>query len=280
MNSTWLFIPGDKKKFLEKVNELQADVIIFDLEDSVVPKDKKKAREMVEAALRQTKPGSRNFVRVNDIHSPFFIDDISTLAGTAPDGIVIPKVNTQDEMMIADFLLRNYEKANNLAIGSISIVPLIETGKGIMNVVDIAKSTKRVEALAFGAEDYMLDVSIPKDEGNALLYARSILVTASSAADIAPPIDSVYTDFNDPEGLKTASLRSRGFGFQGRLVIHPKQLETINEIFAPTDYEIEEARKIVEAYETSFNDGDGALQVNGKMIDAPIAERAKKILKM
>ncbi|WP_031545464.1 HpcH/HpaI aldolase/citrate lyase family protein [Salinicoccus luteus] len=278
MNKTWIFIPGAKEKFLDKAKELKADVLIFDLEDSVVPKDKKEARGMVKAALGQPASKNRRFVRVNDVHSPFFIDDIATLTDAVPDGIVIPKVDTRDEMMIADFLLSHYERENDLPSGSIRIVPLIETGRGIINAAEIAQSNERIEALAFGAEDYMLDVSIPKDEGDALLYARSVLVTASSAAGIAPPIDSVYTDFNDPEGLKAASIRSRGTGFQGRLVIHPKQLETINEVFGPTAREIEEARKIVEAYETSFNEGDGALQVNGKMIDAPVAERAKKLL--
>ncbi|MBY8910365.1 CoA ester lyase [Salinicoccus roseus] len=278
MDKTWIFIPGAKEKFLKKANELEADVVIFDLEDSVVPEDKKEARGMVKAVLDRQASKSRRFVRVNGTRSPFFIDDIAELTSHDIDGVVIPMVETRDEMMIADFLLKHYEKTNGMEPGAIRVVPLIETGKGIVNAVDIAMSIERIEVLAFGAEDYMLDVGIPKDEGDALLYARSVLVTASSAAGIAPPIDSVYTDFNDPEGLKNASIRSRGMGFQGRLVIHPKQLETINEVFGPTAREIEEARKIVEAYETSFNEGDGALQVNGKMIDAPVAERAKKLL--
>ena len=127
---------------------------------------------------------------------------------------------------------------------------------------------------------YMLDLGIPGDSNQSLMHARSTLVAASSAAEINQPVDSVYTDFNDEEGLKEASELSRGFGFQGRLVIHPKQIETVNKVYAPTSSEIEEAEKIVDAFKASIDDGDGAIEVDGKMIDPPVYERAKKLLEM
>ena len=126
----------------------------------------------------------------------------------------------------------------------------------------------------------MLDSGIPADSSQSLLHARSTLVAASGAAGISPPVDSVFTDFNDEDGLKEASKLSRGFGFQGRLVIHPKQIVTVNEVYAPTASEIKEAEKIVNAFKTSMDDGNGAIEVDGKMIDPPVYERAKKLLEM
>lgn len=280
MKKSWIFIPGIKKKFLEKAKELESDVLIFDLEDSVVPKDKIKARHMVKESIEAIDTQSEKYIRVNEISSLFFIEDVKELVSNYLKGIVVPKVNNIDDMKIVDYIVSQAEREKGLETGSIKVVPLIETGEGITNAACIASSIERIELLAFGSEDYMLDVNIPSDEYNALEYARSVLVNASSAAKIAPPVDSVYIDFNNEKGLIEASRKSRGTGFQGRLVVHPDQLETVRDIYAPTEAEIVEAQKIVAAYELSFDEGSGALEVDGKMIDAPVAERAKKVLKM
>jgi|SRR5699024_5581931 len=280
MKKSWIFIPGIKERFLEKSKELESDILIFDLEDSVIPNDKIEARYMVKRFIDSMESHSEKYVRVNEISSLFFMEDIKELVSKDLDGIVVPKVNNVDEMKIVDYIVSQAEREKGLKIGSIKVVPLLETGEGIANAAYIASSIERVELLAFGSEDYMLDVNIPKDEYGALQYARSTLVNASSAAGIAPPIDSVYTDFNNNEGLLEASKKSRGIGFQGRLVIHPGQLKTVNSIYSPTSAEIQEAQKIVDAYDSSFDEGSGALVVDGKMIDAPVAERAKKLLEM
>lgn len=280
MDRTWFFVPGNNEKFLAKAKELAADVIIFDLEDSVVPDGKIEAREMILETLKNDDIKSKKYIRVNEIDSLYFINDISSLISEYIDGIITPKVNSTDDMKIVDYLISQFEKENGLKSGTIKTVPLIETGKGVVNAFEIASSNKRIESIAFGAEDYMLDVNIPKDENNALLHARSTLVTAASAAGISPPVDSVFTDFKDEEGLLEASRTSKGLGFQGRLVIHPEQIDDVNTIFAPTDEELAEAKKIVEAYESSFEEGSGIVEVNGKMIDTPVAQRAKKLLYM
>src|SRR5690625_992025 len=279
MDKSWFFIPGSKDKFLAKSTDLKADIIIFDLEDSVVQAEKAAAREKIMPWLNNPDIHSKKYVRVNELNSTYYIDDVKAVAGGHLDGVVLPKAAEADDIKILDYLLTVFEKQNNLKMNDIKIVPLIETGKGMMNAMEIA-SSPRVEALAFGAEDYMLDVSIPGDNNQSLLHARSTLVAASSAAGINPPVDSVFTDFKDEEGLRKASALSRGLGFQGRLVIHPKQIEAVNEVYAPTSSEVEEAEKIVDAFESSADEGEGAIEVEGKMIDPPVYERAKKLLKM
>lgn len=280
MDKSWFFIPGSKDKFLAKSADLDADVIIFDLEDSVVPDEKDEAREKIKPWLSNKDISAQKYIRVNEVHSTFFIDDIKTLTDENLDGFVLPKTSDTDDIKILDYLITTFEKKNNLKLNQIKIIPLIETSKGILNAAAIASSSSRIEAMAFGAEDYMLDLSIPSDSNRSLLHARSTLVAASSAAGINPPIDSVFTDFKDEEGLKKASAQSRGFGFQGRLVIHPKQIDTVNTVYAPTASEIEEAEKIVDAFKSSIDDGNGAIEVDGKMIDPPVYERAKKLLEM
>lgn len=280
MDKSWFFIPGSNDKFLAKAPVLKADIIIFDLEDSVVLKDKEAAREKIKPWLNNKDISAKKYVRVNEVNSTFFIDDIRELINENLDGFILPKTNTADDIKIADYLITTFEKHNNLKLNDIKIVPLIETGVGILNAANIAASGRRIEAMAFGAEDYMLDLGIPGDSNQSLLHARSTLVAASSAAGINQPIDSVFTDFNDDNGLKEASELSRGFGFQGRLVIHPKQIEIVNTVYAPTSSEIEEAEKIVDAFKSSVDDGNGAIEVDGKMIDPPVYERAKKLLEM
>jgi len=280
MKKSWIFIPGNKERYLEKSKELESDILIFDLEDSVVPNEKVTARFMVKKCIDYIESQPEKYVRVNEISSLFFMEDVKELVNRNLDGIVVPKVNNADEMKIVDYIISQAEREKGLEIGSVKVVPLLETGEGITNAACIASSIERVELLAFGSEDYMLDVNIPKDAYGALQYARSALVNASSAAGIASPIDSIYPDFNNTDGLLEASKKSRGIGFQGRLVIHPAQLKTVNDIYAPTSTEIQEAQKIVDAYDSSFDEGRGALVVDGKMIDAPVAERAKKLLEM
>lgn len=280
MDKSWFFIPGSKDKFLAKSAELDADVIIFDLEDSVVPDEKDAARGKIKPWLSNNDISAKKYIRVNEVNSTFFIDDIKTLTDENLDGFVLPKTSDTDDIKILDYLITTFERKNNLILNQIKIVPLIETSKGILNAADIASSSSRIEAMAFGAEDYMLDLSIPGDSNQSLLHARSTLVAASSAAGINQPVDSVFTDFKDEVGLETASIKSRGFGFQGRLVIHPKQIDTVNTVYAPAASEIEAAKRIVDAFKSSIDDGNGAIEVDGKMIDPPVYERAKKLLEM
>lgn len=278
MLRTCMFIPGDKDKHLEKLKTFSADAYILDLEDAVAEKNKSTARQKVKRIIEETENPSI-FVRVNDVGTDYFLDDIQEVIHPNLAGIVLPMANKKEDIVIADYLLGKIENKHLMQNGSVSIIPIIETTSGLYHAYDIASVSKRVSCLAFGAEDFMLHTNMETDEEQTqLLYARSKLVTESNAAGINPPVDSVYTDFRDNEGLKNAAMAGRKLGFQGKLVIHPNQIQVVNEVFSPSVEQITEAEEIVEAYNKALLSGSGAVQVNGKMVDAPVAERAKMIL--
>lgn len=278
MYRSWMFVPGNNEKHLRKVKDLTADVIIYDLEDAVPDERKASARVQVKETIA-SRSEKVNFVRVNALDTRYFIDDINGIMTEHLSGIMLPKVNSREDILIAAYLLGQLEEKHQLPKGGLAIVPLIETAKGLENASDIAKASERVLCLSFGAEDYTLDLNIePANAEEALTYARSKLVVASKAADKEAPIDSVYTDFHNEAGLEQAALASKRYGFQGKLLIHPKQIDIVNRVFSPTDEQIAEAKRIVELYEASLQKGEGAVQLDGKMIDVPIAERAKRIL--
>ncbi|HBZ08359.1 MAG TPA: CoA ester lyase [Bacillus bacterium] len=277
MHRSWLFVPGSQDKYLKKVKELKTDVIIFDLEDSVIKAKKDEARVKVSEAISDMRT-KVNFVRVNGIYTEFFIDDLEKLVRPGLTGIVLPKVNKRDDMIIADYMLDQIEKKHLLEPKSVTIVPIIESAKALHNAYDIASSCNRVKCLAFGAEDLMLDMNIKSSNGIETLYARSKMIEVSKASSIGPPIDQIYPNLADMEGLRKEAENGRNLGFQGKLLIHPNQVETINEVFTPTIEEINEAKEVIEKYHKSIVEGFGVSKVNGKMIDAPIVEKAKRIL--
>lgn len=277
MHRSWLFVPGSQDKYLKKVKELKTDVIIFDLEDSVIKAKKDEARVKVSEAISEMRT-KVNFVRVNGIYTEFFIDDLEKLVRPGLTGIVLPKVNKRDDMIIADYMLDQIEKKHLLEPKSVTIVPIIESAKALHNAYDIASSCNRVKCLAFGAEDLMLDMNIKSSNGIETLYARSKMIEVSKASSIGPPIDQIYPNLADMEGLRKEAENGRNLGFQGKLLIHPNQVETINEVFTPTIEEINEAKEVIEKYHKSIVEGFGVSKVNGKMIDAPIVEKAKRIL--
>ncbi len=278
MLRTCMFIPGDNDRQLEKVKTLSADAYILDLEDAVAEENKTIARQKIKRLIENT--GHLTiFVRVNALKTDFFMEDIQEAVHPNLSGIVLPMTNKKEDIVITDYLLGQMEKKNNMQCGSLAIIPIIESASGLYNAYAIASASQRISCLAFGAEDFMLHMNInPDGEQKPLLYARSKLVADSNAAGINPPIDSVYTDFRDKQGLKTAAMEGKKLGFQGKLVIHPNQIQVANAMFSPSAEQITEAGRIVEAYNEALSSGSGTVQVNGKMIDAPVAERAKRIL--
>lgn len=278
MLRSWIFIPGNQDKHLKKANSLEADAIIFDLEDAVSPSEKAIARLKVAESLQKTKE-TLNFVRVNALSTVHFLEDVDEVVSDSLAGIVLPKVEKKEDIVIAEYILGQSEEKYNLPPGSISIIPIIETAIGLHHAYEIVSASKRISRLAFGAEDFMLDLNIEsRDEQVELLYTRSKLITASRAAGKEAPIDSVYTNFKEEKGLEKSAQIGRNLGFQGKLLIHPKQIEVVNQVFSPTEDEIKEAKRILEIYEESVAKGNGSIEVDGKMVDIPVAERAKKIL--
>ncbi|MGG1558608.1 HpcH/HpaI aldolase/citrate lyase family protein [Geobacillus thermoleovorans] len=278
LSRTWMFVPGSQERRLQKVKDLPADVLIYDLEDAVAASEKEKARKMVRQALRENAE-KVNFVRINDPSTPYFLADLQEIVAEGLAGIILPKAAKKEDVILVDRLLGQLEEGKNLPRGSIRIVPLIESALGLQHAYEIATASDRVIRLAFGSVDFTLDIGAKlTKEGTELLYARSQLVVASRAAGIEGPIDAVYIHIRDLEGLQQETRFAKQLGFQGKMVIHPEQIPIVNKIFMPTAEEVEEAKAIVDAFAEAVAAGSGAIQWNGKMIDYPVAERAKRIV--
>ncbi|WP_085993081.1 HpcH/HpaI aldolase/citrate lyase family protein [Oceanobacillus senegalensis] len=277
MFKSWMFIPGNNDKHLAKTYQLKANALIFDLEDAVSDSEKGSARLKVSKIIQELK-STMNFVRINDRTTSYFLDDLYEIVKDGLTGVVLPKVETKEDIVITDYILNSLKKKYRID-KQILIVPLIETAAGLYHAYEIATASKQIHCLAFGAEDFRLDSNITTDiHGTELLYAKSKLVEVSRAAGIEAPVDSVFTNFKDEEGLREETELGKRLGFQGKLLIHPNQINTVNRIFSPSPEEIEEAKKIVQVYSESLDKGEAAIQVDGKMIDIPVAERARKIL--
>ncbi len=277
---TRLYIPGNNPYLMEGCGLFGADVIILDLEDAVSQNEKIDARFVVRNALSTLDFGlSEVIVRINPFNNGGE-DDVRTVLPTLPDAIMLPKTDCAADVLKLDKALGENEGKIGISIGATKIFPLIETAEGVLNAQKIAKATKRNVMLTFGAEDFTVDIGVKKTkEGRELFFARSQIVLAARAAGIQVS-DTVYSDFADTEGLKRDTEFSKSLGFDGRGVIHPLQIEHIHAIFRPSTEEIEYAQKVVAAMEEVERTGSGVASLGGKMIDAPVAKRAKRILKL
>jgi citrate lyase subunit beta/citryl-CoA lyase len=273
-----MFAPGSDSRKLEKVFSLPVDVMILDLEDAVALNEKARARGMIREALDNPRE-PRAYVRVNAVSTDLLFDDLDAVVCPNLDGIVLPKADSPQDVQTADWLLTELERKRGVGAGRVDLVPLVESAAAILRAEAVASASPRIRRLAFGAMDFVLDIGASWDkEGTALLYARSHLVLASRVAGIEAPIDTVYPDLRDIDGLVAESQLVRKLGFQGKMVLHPAQIEPVNRVFSPTEAEIEEARKTVEAFAQAEARGSASIQVDGKFIDYPVADRARKLL--
>jgi citrate lyase subunit beta/citryl-CoA lyase len=278
---TCLFAPGNHPRKVEKVFGLGADAVILDLEDAVAVNEKVAARQAVVEALKRPRH-CKGYVRVNAGDTPFCYGDLQVIVGDWLDGIVLPKVESAAQLLTIDWLLAQLERERGLPEGRIDLVPIIETGKGVAAVHEIAGAGSRVRRLSFGAGDYTRDMGMNWTlEENELTHARSEIVLASRVAGLEPPIDTVFIHIGKHlDALKRTTQLARDHGFQGKLCIHPEQVEPINEIFTPTEKEIAHAKKIVDAFEAAEASGSASIQVEGYFVDYPIVEKAKRVLKV
>lgn len=274
---TWFFVPGSNLRNIEKVNTLEADAFIFDLEDAVAISEKQNARENVVKAIQHYQQ-KNIFVRINSFDSPFFLEDVENVVVEGLSGIVLPKAETSMQLEVLDKLLIEKEKKLNIPIGSIKIVALIESAMGVHHAIELAKFN-RVIRLAFGAIDYTLDIQATlTDHRLELLFARSQLVLASRLAQLEGPIDTVYADIYNESGLRKETTLSKELGFKGKLIVHPAQIKIVNEVFIPSKSEVEQARKIIDAAHKAEKQGKGVVNLDGKMIDLPVIKQAQAIL--
>jgi citrate lyase subunit beta/citryl-CoA lyase len=275
---TLLFAPGDHARRTEKALTLDADAVILDLEDACPVAKKVATREVVVAALAKPR-ACLGYVRVNPLSTDFGYGDIVAVVATGVDGIVVPKIESADELKTADWLVGQIERERGLPVGSLDILPIIETGKGIAAVQAIASAGTRVRRLAFGAGDFTLDMGIAwsRDEGEFQPY-RSAIVLASRAAGLEPPIDTVWVRIEDKEGFAASAARVHALGFGGKLCIYPDQVPVANAAFSPAPEQVAWARRVVDAFAAAEASGSASIQLDGQFIDYPIVYQARRVL--
>jgi len=279
---TALFVPANRPDRIEKAIATRADVIIIDLEDAVPLSEKESSRSNVREKVALF-PERVILVRINPLDSPFVKGDLNEAIVKGVNGIVLPKVDKVEDVHTINSLLHKLEKDRSFPDGSIRVFPLIESAVAVQHIYDIV-STKtrpdRIDTVMFGAADYTLDMGIEMTmKGDELFYARSRIAIACRAADIAPPVDTPFMiDLENTEALISDAKRAKELGFQGKLVIHPDQVEPCNKIFSPLPEEIKKAEKIVNAFEEAEAEGVAAIRLEGKFIDYPVVKRSRDIL--
>ncbi len=273
-----LFAPGNHARRVEKALTLDTDAVILDLEDAVAIAEKPATRALVAATLQRPRRGLL-YVRVNASDTEFCYGDLVAVAQRGLDGIVLPKVESAAAIATIDWLLTQLERAHGLPGGSIDLLPIIETARGLQQIDAILAAGTRVRRVAFGAGDFTLDVNMiwSRDEAE-LAHARSFVVTASRAAAIEAPLDTVWVDLTDPEGLTASARTALACGFQGKMCIHPDQISVVNRVFTPGDAEIAFAERVCAAFAQAEAQGSAAIQLDGKFIDYPIVYRAQRTL--
>ena len=276
---TLLFVPGNQERRITKTRSVAADALILDLEDSVPPSEKDSARQMVTAAIAGlASSGQKVFVRINALPTPYARSDIRMVITRGLRGICLPKSESADDIHKADALISDAEKEAGLEVGSIGLLALVETPKGIINVYQTASASPRILSVLFGAEDYALEMGVHRTKEQTEIYhPRVVIALACHAANVLA-VDCVYTDIRDEAGLIKDTGLARQMGFQGRLLLHPDQISPVNQVFTPSEEEISYARKVVAAFEAAVSQGQASTALDGKMIDIPVAERARKLL--
>jgi len=273
-----LFAPGNHARRVEKALSLDADAVILDLEDAVAIADKAATRAAVAAALQRPRRGLL-YVRVNAIDTEFCYGDLVSVVQPGLDGIILPKVESSATLTTIDWLLAQLERERGLAAGEIDLIPIIETARGVQSINSILAAEARVRRIAFGAGDFTLDMNMAWSREEAEIgHARAVIATASRASGIDAPLDTVWVNLTDPQGLEASAHMALAYGFQGKMCIHPDQIPIVNSIFTPSAAEIAYANRVVTAFTEAEAAGSAAIQLDGKFIDYPIVYRARRVL--
>jgi citrate lyase subunit beta / citryl-CoA lyase len=279
-----IFVPGINARFLDKAKKLNADIVCFDLEDSVLPHEKVAARMMVADALKQRADYNLTknvYVRINSLESGISDKDLISTIQKGLDGIVVPKVNEENELVRLTEIITQLEQERGIEKGNIKLIPSIETAKGVVNAYSIAGADSRVNALIFGLYDFLHDMHLDyaDDDGTAYTYARMKIPIDARAAGIVA-IDAIWQEVADISGLRNDAATAKRLGYVGKSIIHPTHIQPVHEIFKPSKIEIGWATKVVNALGPAMEKGKGigAVKLEGKMIDAVHYKQAKAIL--
>jgi citrate lyase subunit beta / citryl-CoA lyase len=278
---SWMFVPGNKERFLAKAAESDADCVFLDLEDGVLPDFKDQARTMVAGALRRPfRP--QCYVRLNAASTRWFAADLAEVVPSGPAGVCLPKCEDAGQVTDLAALLDDLERRHSLPPGSTGIVAAIESPAAVLAAASIARAHPRVVALMLGAEDLALDIGLGTArvaEAAELLFARSMVVYAAAAARVVS-IDGVFPNLDDPAGMERDTLQARRLGFTAKSTFNPRQVAVINRVFSPRPDEIAYARRVADAFQSAQARGDASVAVGGQLVDRPIVARACRLLQL
>jgi citrate lyase subunit beta/citryl-CoA lyase len=276
-----LYIPGNNPAMLQQGGIYGADSLLLDLEDAVALNQKDAARILVRNMLQ-----SINFyntevcVRINHLDTPFGLQDLEEIVPLQPDAIRYPKTETLEELAKLIEIIEAIEDKHNLPHDKMTIHAMIETALGVQNVFEIAKFSKRVDAITIGGQDLTADMNIKSTkDGSGIDLARKMIVMAAKANKI-DAIDTVFVDINDEDGLRAETEYAKQIGFTGKAVINPRQIDIIHEVYMPTEEEIRKAYRIILEFKKNKKAGIGVFAIDGKMVDAPVMTRAKQVLEL
>ena len=277
-----LFCPANEERKVRKLSGAGADAVVLDLEDAVAEDQKIAARGAAREALPMLS-GALRTVRVNAFETGLTAGDVEAVVCADLDAIILPKVETAQDLARLDRLIAKGEAANGVAAGSIGVIALVETCVGIAHAGEIAQSCNRLLRLVFGSGDLGNDLALPTMRGDitpALAYGRAKIVYDARAAGLPPPLDGPFLNVRDQAGLEADCRISRSLGHGGRVCLHPDQVPVVNRVFSPDPEEVAFARKVIDAFGQARQAGSASITVDGTFIDYPIAYKAERIVAM
>lgn len=274
-----MFVPAHNQKLLDSSLRRDADVLLLDIEDSVPVVDKQQARDNIKGFLaRPEAKGKLIFPRVNDRESGELLKDLYQLTIPGVTGFMYPKCTKEEDVYFVGKLLETIEYEKDIPVGTFKLIPLIETAGAIVEIKEICTACTRVIAVAFGCEDYVTDLEGKHDpDGQSIFYARNAIVNSARATGVLP-IDTVHIKVHDLEDLEKNLILSKNLGFEGMLVLNPKELPLVNQYFSPSDEEIAWAEEMVQLTAEAKAEGKGVAVKEGKFIGPPMLKMAEKIL--
>ena len=278
LRRSMLFMPGANSAMLSTAFVFRPDSIMFDLEDAVALREKDAARILVFHALQHPAYADiETVVRINPLDTPFGRDDLEAAVRGGADIVRLPKTDTADDVRELEAEVERIERACGREVGSTQLMAAIESASGVVNAVSIATASPRLMGIALAGFDYVMDMQTERGDGTELFYARCAVLHAARTAKI-DAFDVVFSDVNDEEGFLREVELIRKLGFNGKSLINPRQIELLHNAYAPTEEEVEHAQRVVAAAQKAERAGLGVIALNGKMIDAPVVNRAQRVL--
>lgn len=275
---TLFFVPGNDPSKIAKAEIYKADCLIYDLEDAVSVFEKDSARILVSRALGSIRPNCPIGVRINSADTPFYQADVQSMVPLKPDFLRLPKTESAQDIINLDNLLTELERKHGLELGGIKIVATIESAMGIINAYQIAVASSRMLAIGMGAEDLCTDMNMERTRhGREIAWARQMIVLAAHAAKIEA-LDMVYSDIKDLNGFRENVLEGKMFGYTGKSVVHPQQIDIVHECYSPSSQQLADAQAVLTVYAQAVAQNSGVISLNGKMIDRPMVTRAQNII--